>query len=938
MRQLPALNLAFVVPLLVPLAGCPGCSDPPAAEGEGEGEGEIGVGPTDPADEDLATLAAESAVEVQVRVEDGRVRFLAGDFPLPNSNVDDVENAWSFVSAHAALLGVDPALLALQRRVGSGGDAQVEFGVLMPSMAAGEPVLLEHASVAVVIEQGRVRQLAARLPSLGADLHDTRALEQVEAELVALIDNELAEPRVVGVTRLVFLDTRPLVRDDDLRRGVRLAWRVIISDVADPQGLRRVYLDADSGVHLWTSFENPTIEFDPDLSIRSANNSTSDTCWWLAWEGTAEWFQEGGALGGYPGAAGDAFLDGQDAWEQLLAVTEFYAQAFDRTGWWGAARHMEVVTHVGAGWQNASFVPICNHLRFGDGFVTPDVLAHEFTHGVVSSSSNLTYNAESGALNESYADVFGYLFDFEDTDIGEGIPSRTNPFRSMANPPLRGDPDHVSLVCTPMNNYCDYGGDDGGVHTNSGITNKVAYLLTVGGSHNNIPVSALGFDRVGELFYATMTARLWSSAQLIDARDATVAQARDFVRAGRTGWGSSQVCAVLNAYSSVGLGAGDVDCDGTDDDADADDDRDGVPDERDNCPSIANVRQADRDADGVGDSCEADLDGDGVNNDGDGSSSVSDLRCVSGRTANCDDNCISIANPDQADFDGDGIGDVCEDSDGDGVPAVLDNCPAAANSGQLDMDDDGQGDDCDDNIDGDDYPNPTDTCPRLASISSSDRDSDGVGDVCDNCMWAPNTGQENGDGDHYGDACDADRDGDGVANADDGCPDVADGPQLDLNGNGVGTACDDAEREDLNGGLGLTATMAFLDELGSVLVPLEVCFTGCPDWLAPADTVTVEVADPMLGQGLPSLRVRVVDDLGYVVGLGTPNGTLGGGPGAATALAVAFTPNVSTHFRGPGSASGVVGRSYRLEVAREPAFQQLTTVNAPLSMDVSWQP
>ena len=68
MRQLPALNLAFVVPLLVPLAGCPGCSDPPAAEGEGEGEGE---GDLDGNSRDNpGTLALPGSTETDLAVED----------------------------------------------------------------------------------------------------------------------------------------------------------------------------------------------------------------------------------------------------------------------------------------------------------------------------------------------------------------------------------------------------------------------------------------------------------------------------------------------------------------------------------------------------------------------------------------------------------------------------------------------------------------------------------------------------------------------------------------------------------------------------------------------------------------------------------------------------------------------------------------------------
>jgi hypothetical protein len=73
----------------------------------------------------------------------------------------------------------------------------------------------------------------------------------------------------------------------------------------------------------------------------------------------------------------------------------------------------------------------------------------------------------------------------------------------------------------------------------------------------------------------------------------------------------------------------------------------------------------------------------GANGDGDG---IPDYR----------DNCPSVYNPDQSDLDGDGLGDVCDpDDDNDGIFDDVDNCPFDANPDQIDVDNDGIGDVCD---------------------------------------------------------------------------------------------------------------------------------------------------------------------------------------------------------------------------------------------------
>jgi len=91
-----------------------------------------------------------------------------------------------------------------------------------------------------------------------------------------------------------------------------------------------------------------------------------------------------------------------------------------------------------------------------------DIIAHELTHGVTSYSAKLIYSNESGALNESFSDIFGTAVNFyarPDSarwDMGHDI---GHVFRSLINPKSCGHPD------TYLGNYWYSGaGDNGGVH------------------------------------------------------------------------------------------------------------------------------------------------------------------------------------------------------------------------------------------------------------------------------------------------------------------------------------------------------------------------------------------------------------------------------------------------------------------------------------------
>ena len=244
-----------------------------------------------------------------------------------------------------------------------------------------------------------------------------------------------------------------------------------------------------------------------------------------------------------------------DAHYYAGATYDYYKDVFNRDSYDGNGAPLKSTVHYGRNYNNAFWNG--SQMVYGDGdgstFVSlsggEDVVAHELTHAVTDTTADLIYQNESGALNESMSDVFGTLVEYHDNNnpdwlIGEDIytPGTSgDALRSMSNPSQFGDPDHYSDRYTGTQ-------DNGGVHTNSGIMNKAAYLLSEGGTFYGVTVNGIGKDKLGAIYYRTLTQYLTASSNFSQMRASAVQAATDLY-----GAGSSEVQSVNQAFNAVGV-------------------------------------------------------------------------------------------------------------------------------------------------------------------------------------------------------------------------------------------------------------------------------------------------------------------------------------------------------------------------------------------------
>jgi Zn-dependent metalloprotease len=236
---------------------------------------------------------------------------------------------------------------------------------------------------------------------------------------------------------------------------------------------------------------------------------------------------------------------------------DYYLNQHQRNSVDNQGKKLVNLMHYGTNFVNAFWDG--NRMIYGDGdgkigpLVSLDIIGHEITHGVTSNSAQLALENESGALNESFSDIFGVVIDHytrpekANWTVGEEVSSL---IRSLENPSINNDPDTYQGT-----NWKKLGDADmGGIHSNNGVQNHWFYLLSNGGSGTNdlgntYQVSGIGIEKSAQIAYRNLTVYLTNLSNYKDAQFFSIRAAEDLF-----GSCSPEVIATTNAWYAVGIG------------------------------------------------------------------------------------------------------------------------------------------------------------------------------------------------------------------------------------------------------------------------------------------------------------------------------------------------------------------------------------------------
>ncbi|WP_143525123.1 M4 family metallopeptidase [Labilibacter marinus] len=240
---------------------------------------------------------------------------------------------------------------------------------------------------------------------------------------------------------------------------------------------------------------------------------------------------------------------------------DYFWHNFGRNSIDDQGKVLKSYVHFGENYGNAFWDG--DRMTYGDGdgvnktaLASLDIVAHEIAHGLTDHTANLEYLNESGALNESFSDIFGIAVDFyakpssANYIIGEQVFLDGVSFmRNIADPKSAFQPTTYKGTYWVTESH-----DHGGVHTNSMVQNYWFYLLCEGGNGINdngdkFMVEAIGMDAAAAISYRNLTVYLGQYSDYEDARFYSIQAAIDLY-----GACSNEVIQVTNAWYAVGVG------------------------------------------------------------------------------------------------------------------------------------------------------------------------------------------------------------------------------------------------------------------------------------------------------------------------------------------------------------------------------------------------
>ncbi len=282
-------------------------------------------------------------------------------------------------------------------------------------------------------------------------------------------------------------------------------------------GTKAVTLDDPQKV-LWTITANGASV--DDITVRQVSSTNNS---WSNPESVSAHYNASLAYDYYYKTFGRNSLDGKGGTIiSIINLTDENSKAMDNAFWNGE--------FMGYGRGSSYFKPLAGGL---------DVAGHEMTHGVVEKTANLVYKGQSGAINESMADIFGTLIDRDDWAVGEDVTKSGKPLRDLANPNQGGKSlNDDGFQPATMGQYYTGSQDNYGVHINSGIPNFAYYKIA----------SGITKEKAEKIYYRALTNYLTSSSKFIDLRRAVIQSAADLY-----GATSTEVNTAKSAFDAVGV-------------------------------------------------------------------------------------------------------------------------------------------------------------------------------------------------------------------------------------------------------------------------------------------------------------------------------------------------------------------------------------------------